>query len=67
MSEFVNPVGANLLHGAIVQFSVAAINLIGQGEFSAMNTEGETVFALPYMIQQPVVSTNSGTDVVVTW
>jgi len=55
-----------LAEGDLIQFSVAAINSIGQGEFSLYNTEGPVVSTLPSKLPSAVTS-NSGMNIVVTW
>jgi hypothetical protein len=66
MSIFYNAAEANLAHFAIIQFSVAAVSAIGESQYSPYNTEGAAVYALANKLSAAVTS-NSGTDVVVTW
>lgn len=40
MATFINTVEANLGHGDLIRFSVAAVNAIGVSNFSAYNTAG---------------------------
>lgn len=64
--NFVDEDKGNLAEGDLIQFRVAAVNEIETGEWSEYNTTGPVISTLPAKLSA-VVTSNFGTNIVVSW
>lgn len=64
--DFVDEDKGDLAEGDLIQFRVAAVNEIETGEWSEYNTTGPVISTLPAKLSA-VVTSNFGTNIVVSW